>query len=627
MQTNKSFQEENVLQLSQKLEAIIEKAKTMEMVFEQELIKVHPIYKKSAYNLLHYLALRTFDIDKIDEELKDIGLMGLSNVEAYVMSSIHDIKKIINTLLGQEYTKVIKNSVSRKKSNKLMRKNGKLLFGYRSKGRYTRIMVTLPNTAADDLNLVSKLLKNGMNCARINCAHDDPETWLKMIKNAELAGEKLHKKYRITMDLGGPKLRTGVMIPGPKVVHIRPEKDDLGRVTNPARIWIAPPDVPPEQGTFSQAFIPIENSLFERMKSGDQLTFVDTRGKNCKITIDKKDGKGRWGVCFDSAYIETGTEIVLRQEKKSGEQRHKVGEILPKEQFILLNEGDKIRLHKNSNQGEPTIYNENGKLSKTAHVSCTLPQIFEDAKIGEPIYFDDGKIEGNILGVSADEILVEITHAKTQGSKLKADKGINLPLSNLNISGLTEKDKEDLKFVAEHADAVNLSFVNSKKDVTDLFEVLKELKSDVGLILKIETQKGFSNLPSILLESMQKYPVGVMIARGDLAIETGWKNFATIQQEIMRICTAAHIPNVWATQVLESLAKKGTPSRAEITDAALSQQAECVMLNKGIYIHKAVKMLDKILRRMQRFQRKSNIILPKLEQADKLILSHKPFDV
>jgi pyruvate kinase len=118
-----------------------------------------------------------------------------------------------------------------------------------------------------------------------------------------------------------------------------------------------------------------------------------------------------------------------------------------------------------------------------------------------------------------------------------------------------------------------------------------------------------------------------MIARGDLAIETGWKNFASIQEEILRICEAAHIPDVWATQVLESLAKKGVPSRAEITDAAMAQRAECVMLNKGAYADKAVKMLDKILRRMQRFQNKKETILPKLEEADRLYLSHDKFNI
>ncbi|NOR88166.1 MAG: pyruvate kinase, partial [Bacteroidales bacterium] len=108
---------------------------------------------------------------------------------------------------------------------------------------------------------------------------------------------------------------------------------------------------------------------------------------------------------------------------------------------------------------------------------------------------------------------------------------------------------------------------------------------------------------------------------------TGWKNFASIQEEIMRICEAAHIPDVWATQVLENLAKKGVPSRAEITDAAMSQRAECVMLNKGVYIFKAVKMLDKILRRMQRFQKKREAMLPKLQEADQLFLSHDKFNI
>ena len=155
----------------------------------------------------------------------------------------------------------------------------------------------------------------------------------------------------------------------------------------------------------------------------------------------------------------------------------------------MLHEDDELRLHKNSIPGEPATYDDSGKLLKPAHISCTLPQVFEGVKVGEPIYFDDGKIEGHILGVSSEEILIKVSHAKTQGSKLKADKGINLPISNLGISGLTEKDKEDLKFVVNHADAVNYSFVNSKQDVEDLFNVLKEQSSDVGLILKIETQK------------------------------------------------------------------------------------------------------------------------------------------
>jgi pyruvate kinase len=466
-----------------------------------------------------------------------------------------------------------------------------------------------------------------MNCARINCAHDDAESWAKMIHNVQTANAQLKKNCKITMDLGGPKLRTGPMQAGPKVIHISPTRDDRGRVTNPARVWIAPPDVPLPADMEEAVHIPVPVVLFQKIKRGNKIHFRDSRNKKCTITIDRQDGAGKWGLCSDSAYIETGTELILHKEKQTGEAVSRVGELLPKEQFITLFQGDTLVLHKDPRPGEPAVFDEAGTCLAPAHISCTLPEIFADVQAGEPVYFDDGKIEGVITAVSPEEIEVKILQARDRGSKLKADKGINLPESNLQLSGLTAKDKADLAFVAEHTDAINFSFVNTAKDVEDLQAFLQKLQAKPGIILKIETQQGFANLPAILLTAMRNYPVGVMIARGDLAIETGWKNFASIQQEIIRVCAAAHIPNVWATQVLENLAKKGTPSRAEITDAALATQAECVMLNKGYYIHKAVKMLDKILRRMQRFQQKTVTMLPKLDQADQLILSHKKFDI
>lgn len=608
------------------LDDILNKMKSMEKNYQEELSMVHHIYKRSAQNLVHYLALRSFEIDKLDDDLAKLGLPLLSSSESHIMRSVLDLKRLVNSLLGV-VTSVSSHTVSIVRGEKLLKKNTKLLFGYKSKKRRTRIMVTQPNTAAEDLDFVRKLLARGMNCARINCAHDDPEVWHKIIQNIRQAGKLERKKCSIAMDLGGPKLRTGPMVPGPKVVHIRPERDDLGRVKNLAKVWIAAPDVPPPAETEYQAFIPLEFQILSRMKRGNMLKFVDSRGKNCKIRIEKKDGNGWWGTSSDSAYLESGTDLILEKEKQSGKITHRVGELLPKEQFITLNIGDRLRLHKDQVDGENAKYNDEGSLVEMAHISCSLPEIFQYVKEGEPIYFDDGKIEGIAERATAEEIIVKITQAKDRGGKLKSDKGINLPQSDLKISGLTDKDREDIQFVAEHADAVNFSFVNTREDVLDLYEELKNLSAEIGVILKIETQKGFSNLPSILLAAMQSYPVGVMTARGDLAIETGWKNFPSIQQEIMRICSAAHIPNVWATQVLESLAKKGTPSRAEITDAAQAQQAECVMLNKGHYIHKAVKMLDKILRRMERFQRKSNSVIPKLEKAEELQVTHQAFDI
>ncbi|MDV7401664.1 pyruvate kinase, partial [Arthrospira platensis SPKY1] len=82
------------------------------------------------------------------------------------------------------------------------------------------------------------------------------------------------------------------------------------------------------------------------------------------------------------------------------------------------------------------------------------------------------------------------------------------------------------------------------------------------------------------------------------AVEIGFERIAEVQEEILWICEAAHVPDIWATQVLDKLAKKGIATRAEITDAAMSARAECVMLNKGPYIVEAVRTLDNIIARM-----------------------------
>ena len=104
-----------------------------------------------------------------------------------------------------------------------------------------------------------------------------------------------------------------------------------------------------------------------------------------------------------------------------------------------------------------------------------------------------------------------------------------------------------------------------------------------------------------------------MIARGDLAVECGFERLAEVQEEILWVCEAAHMPVIWATQVLETLAKTGLPSRAEITDAAMGERAECVMLNKGPHILDAMRTLDDILRRMQAHQSKKRPLLRALK--------------
>ena len=242
-----------------------------------------------------------------------------------------------------------------------------------------------------------------------------------------------------------------------------------------------------------------------------------------------------------------------------------------------------------------------------------------DVRSGESIWFDDGKIGGVIERVEDRQVVVRITQARLQGVRLRADKGINLPDSRLRLAALTDKDLEDLVFVAEHADVVELSFANSARDVESLQERLVRLGGrQPHIVLNIETRRAFENLPDMLLTAMRSPCCGVMIARGDLAVECGFERLAEVQEEILWICEAAHIPVIWATQVLETLAKEGMPSRAEITDAAMGHRAECVMLNKGPHILAAVRVLDDILRRMQAHQTKKRAMLRELRLAHAL---------
>jgi pyruvate kinase len=161
----------------------------------------------------------------------------------------------------------------------------------------------------------------------------------------------------------------------------------------------------------------------------------------------------------------------------------------------------------------------------------------------------------------------------------------------------------DLAIVAPHVDMIGLSFVRSPEDFWALRRALDGVgASHVGVILKIETRLGFENLPRLLLAGLQAPPIGVMLARGDLAVEVGFERLAEVQEEVLWLCEAAHLPVIWATQVLESMAKTGAPSRAEVSDAVMSGRAECVMLNKGAYIVDAVRFLRDVLERMEKHQ-------------------------
>lgn len=256
--------------------------------------------------------------------------------------------------------------------------------------------------------------------------------------------------------------------------------------------------------------------------------------------------------------------------------------------------------------------------NKPAMGCSSIKNLSRQLKEGEQVYFDDGLIKAVVKNVKSSYVVLEILSIASKKEEIKHGKGINFPDSTLRLRPLTTFDRECLPFISEHADIVGYSFVRNKSDIKVLRKAFKGLRVP-PIVVKIENYQAVYNLPSILFEIMKDEFSGIMIARGDLAIEIGFEKMSEIQDEILWICEAAHIPVIWATQVLENLNKKGIATRSEITDAAKSSGADCVMLNKGKNIVKTLKTLKNIFRRMGDHQYKKRFIFRPLSIAKKFI--------
>jgi pyruvate kinase len=586
-------------------------------------LEIHDSHRQSARNLIHYLALRRHDLRDLQEMLASQALSSLGRAEAHVKPTIEMLSSVVHRLVGRDVSLPVgtQETSSFADWRALLERHTLKLLGPGPTDRFVRIMVTMPSEAAEDYNLVRGLLAEGMDCMRINCAHDGIGDWERMISNLRKARRKTERNCRILMDLPGPKLRTGAIRRGPPVLKWRPHRDRFGRVIRPARIWLTdsenwqPPPGP------ADASLPVSGEWLNTLQSGDTVRFFDARGASRTFSVTELVGDCRWAQSYQTSYITSGALLhTSRNSSRSTTAQvteGRVGHLQGREQEIFLKRGDTLILTRDPEPGASAIFDSNDQLVQAARIAITLPEAFSDVRAGERIWLDDGKIGGIIETVGSDEIQVRITHTRPHGEQLMSDKGINLPESNLRLPSLTDNDLGILPFIAKNADLVGYSFVRRASDVYQLQDRLSELgPHSVGIVLKIETNTAFEQLPALLLAAMRSPAVGVMIARGDLAVECGYERMAEVQEELLWICEAAHIPVIWATQVLENLAKHGLPSRAEITDAAMGERAECVMLNKGPYVLEAVRVLDDILKRMQAHQTKKKSMLRSLKIAN-----------
>lgn len=575
--------------------------------------------RASARNLLHYVALRRHDLRDLQDRLAAQGFSSLGRCESHVVANVISVLKLIAAV--RQRPAAVEPSdelLAMAASRELLRQRTERLLGTPRPGRSVRVMVTMSAEAADDPGMVRQLIQAGMDCARINCAHDSPAVWERIVRNVRDAAREEGTGCRVLMDLGGPKLRTGAINPGAEVLRFRPERDEFGRVQNPARIVF----VPERQYAVSKPIpgavvLPVDAQWLDSLQLDDVVRLWDCRGRLRRLIVVKRDREIVSAQCDRTAYVATGT--ALEVHTIDGNRTTRVGRLPAREQRIRLGLGEVLMLHNDPTHGEPALYDGHGHLVKPASIGCTLAEVFSDVKPGERLLIDDGRLTTVIREVHHDHLLLEVVRATAGRVTLRGDKGINLPDTDLRLPALTAKDREDLQFVVDHADLVGYSFVRRAEDVRELQSAMSAMSGDhLGVILKIENRQAFAGLPALLLAALRSPSTGLMIARGDLAVECGYERLAEVQEELLWMAEAAHLPVVWATQVLENLAKQGIPSRAEITDAAMGVRAECVMLNKGPHIVQAVSTLDDILRRMEQHQHKKRSMFRRLSVAGEM---------
>ncbi|WP_423802305.1 pyruvate kinase [Neobacillus sp. SAB-20_R2A] len=445
-------------------------------------------FVESRDNLIAYLSLRKKLTSEISEQLTNKGLAALDRSAPHVL---YTLEKILKNLDAQ----VIPSSSLHAPTPEAARQNVQHrtygLFGNTNPGLQSSIMVTLDAKSIHEPVLMESLLLNGMNVARINCAHHHPEVWLQIIGALRNAENKLRdegnyqgRTCKIFMDLAGPKVRIG-----------------------------------------------------------------DLQSAN-----------------------------------------------------IFVKKGDTLRLYL-----DPQQIGHQETTDQPAGVPVTLVKAFRNVRAKDRIFIDDGKIMGIVHHVTKEYVEVEILSPAIAPYQVKPGKGINLPdsLLSLNVPALTEKDIQDLSFVTKHADIAGISFVHSPQDLRKLrVELDRKAAGDLAVVAKIETKDAIHQLSRIIIEGLNFNKFGIMIARGDLAVEVGPENLSFVQEEILTICSAAHVPVIWATGVLEKLTKKGIAARSEITDVSQAKRADCVMLNKGLFINEALIMLAKLLKEESNFPRK-----------------------
>ncbi len=550
----------------------------------------------STTNMYQYLKFRSIDSRALQEKLVKLGLSSLGRSQPHILDSVNQVIIILSKLKNLGYDD-IDNPLDYDRAYDIFQENLKI-FGddhkYHKDSFRTNIMVTLPSEAASDKKLIPSLYKSGAQTFRINTAHDKLTSWKKMAKIIDSIDAKEEQKPKIYVDLAGPKIRTSQTTRTKQAIKIGSKKDD-------AKVRLL--SASNSQTDNLTSTIALDDTFIENCKEGSQIRFRDLNNKKIKLKVVKKDRSGLVCTINKKATVDENVMLRLKGENIYGNIKN----LKETAEEIRVFQGDIIKISSSIKYG--FITKDASEKSK-ANIGCTNKKAIKYVKVNDNVFIDDGKIELQVIDKIGDDTFCKVIRSKKNGTILKEEKGINFPDSHIELDALTTEDVRHVKSIVNFADIIGISFCQSKQDVERLMGLLEKYdKKDIAIVAKIETKKGVENLPQILEALIKHKNSAVMIARGDLAIEVGFENLSVMQEEILNLCEAAHMPIIYATQVLENMMKTNLPSRAEITDAAFAQRADCIMLNKGEYAQNTIKILKSILKSMHKIFKKDMQLL------------------
>ena len=275
--------------------------------------------------------------------------------------------------------------------------------------------------------------------------------------------------------------------------------------------------------------------------------------------------------------LELGTQIAIMGDLQGPKIR--LGEM---KEGVIVNDGEKLIItNKECTGTQERIY-------------VSYKEFPEDARKGEILLIDDGKLKFKVESTDGKEnVVVRVIH----GGPLKSRKGVNLPHTKISVPSLTRKDEKDAKFILEQElEWMALSFVRSADDIINLKRMIRNRKKKTLVMAKIEKPEAVNNLKHIIEESD-----AVMVARGDLGVEVSFEKVPLIQKQIVQQCIKKSTPVVIATQMLESMITNFRPTRAEANDVAnaVFDGADAVMLSGetsvGEYPVEAIQSMQQII--------------------------------